>query len=125
MQGLELQSERNPFHGHRDSFDSEVRYVLDVGHNFGSLPDLEREALKSRFVELEHQVAGRIRLPSLYAGGARGDWTSSESVDYLRTLDALAAPNPKKPAVATSKYMTSRTSRLTASGSSSVCCFGE
>ena len=46
-QYLELQSERNPFHRHRDSFDSEARCVQDLRHNFGSFPDLECKASHS------------------------------------------------------------------------------
>ena len=89
---------------HRDSFDSEARFAQELEHNLGSLPDLECEAPKKRLFGSEHQGTGRIHLASLYAGGVRGDWTVCASVDYLRTLDAPAAPNPKKPTVAISNF---------------------
>merc|ERR1719203_843222 len=122
---LELQSERNPFIRHRDSFDSEVRFVQELGHNFGSFQDLECKTLKNRLIELEHQGTGRIRLSSFYSGGVSGDWTFSESVKYLRNLGALDETDPKKPTVMISNYVTSQANCLTASGFYSVCCFDE
>merc|ERR1719203_582435 len=122
---LELQSERNPFIRHHDSFDSEVRFMQELGHNFGSFQDLECKALKNRLIELEHQGTGRIRLSSFYSGGVSGDWTFSESVEYLRNLGALDETDPKKPTVMISNYMTSQTNCLTASGFYSVCCSDE
>merc|ERR1719203_768060 len=104
---LKLQSERNPFIKHRDSFDSEVRFVQEIGHHFGSFQDLSCKSIKNQLVELEHQGTGRVRLSSFYAGGVSGDWTLSESVDYLRNLGALDETDPKKPTVVISNYMTS------------------
>ena len=72
-QYLELQSERNPFHRHRDSFDSEARCVQDLGHNFGSFPDLERKASKNMLTESEHQETGHIRPSSLTPSARRLD----------------------------------------------------
>merc|ERR1719203_245860 len=122
---LELQSERNPFIRHHDSFDSEVRFVQELFHNFGSFQDLECKALKNRLIELEHQGTGRIRLSSFYAGGVSGDWTFSENLNYLRNLGALDETDPKKPTVMISNYVTSQTNCLTGSGFYSVCCFDE
>merc|ERR1719203_1712499 len=122
---LELQSERNPFIRHHDSFESEVRFMQELWHNFGSFQDLECKTLKNRLIELEHQGTGRIRLSSFYSGGVSGDWTFSESVKYLRNLGALDETDPKKPTVVISNYITSHANCLTASGFYSVCCFDE
>jgi len=122
---LQLQSVRNPFLRHRDSFDSEVRFVQELGHHFGSFQDLSCKSIKSRLVELEHQGSGRVRLSSFYAGGVSGDWTLSESVEYLRNLGALDETDPKKPTVVIPNYITSHTNCGTSAGFYTVCCVDE
>merc|ERR1719491_674955 len=120
-----LRDQRNPFVPQRETFDSSVAFVEELGHHFGSFQDLECKALKGKLVELEHQGTGRVRLPRFYAGGVNGDWTLSESVQYLRNLGALDETDPNKPSVVIPNYLTSRTNCLTASGFYSVCCSDE
>jgi len=122
---LEQLSGSNPFVQKHDSFDGEVKFVQELGHHFGSFQDLECKALKNRLVDLEHQGTGRILLSSFYAGGLSGDWTLTESVDYLRNLGVLDESDPKRPTVVISNYITSHTNCLTASGFYSVCCFDD
>jgi len=125
-QDLELQSKRNPFIRYRPSFDSDVRFVQELGHHFGSFQDLQCKALKDRLVDLEHQGTGRVRLSNFYAAGVNGEWGAlSESVDYLRNLGALDETDPKKPMVVIPNYITSHTNCLTASGFYQICCFDE
>jgi len=122
---LQLQPRRNPFVPGRDSFDKSATFVQELGHHFGAFQDLECRALKGRLVEMEQQGTGRVRLSRFYAGGLNGDWTLSESVDYLRNLGVLDETDPSSPSVVIPNYMTSRTNCLTASGFYSVCCFDE
>lgn len=122
---LQLQPRRNPFVPGRDSFDKSVTFVQEVSHHFGAFQDLECRALKGRLVEMERQGTGRVMLSQFYAGGLNGDWTLSESVDYLRNLGVLDETDPSSPSVVIPNYMTSRTNCLTASGFYSVCCLDE
>merc|ERR1719414_1112940 len=119
------QSHRNPFRPHQETFEGSVAFVQELWHHFGSFQDLECKALKGRLVEMEHEGTGRIRLSNFYEGGVNGDWTLSESVDYLRNLGVLDETDPKKPMVVIPNYITSHTNCLTASGFYSVCCFDE
>merc|ERR1719356_2423717 len=120
-----LQSQRNPFVDARHTFDSSVAFVQELAHHFGSFQDLECKSLKNKLVEMEHRGTGRVRLSRFYAGGVNGDWTLSESVDYLRNLGVLDETDPSRPSVVISNYMTSQTNCLTASGFYSVCCSDE
>jgi len=122
---IEQRSRLNPFVKQHDCFESEVRFVQELGHHFGSFQDLECKALKNRLVDLEHQGTGRILLSSFYAGGLSGDWTLTESVDYLRNLGVIDETDPQRPTVVISNYITSHTNCLTASGFYSVCCFDD
>lgn len=122
---LMLQPRRNPFLKQPETFDSSVTFVQEFGHHFGSFQDLECKALKSRLVEMEHQGTGRVRLSRFYAGGVDGDWTFSESVDYLRNLGVLDETDPDSPSVVIPNYVTSQTNCLTASGFYSICCTNE
>merc|ERR1719401_2277893 len=122
---LSQQSSRNPFVPQKESFDTSAAFVRELGHRFGSFQDLECKALKNRLVDLEHQGSGRIRLSNFYAGGVGGDWTLTESVEYLRNLGVLDETDPKRPTVVISNYITSQTNCLTGSGFYSVCCFDE
>jgi len=125
-QDLLLQaSTRNPFVPHHDSFEGSVAFVQELWHHFGSFQDLECKALKGRLLEMEHQGTGRVLLSQFYAGGVKGDWALSESVDYLRNLGVLDESNPKRPSVVISNYLTSQTNCLSASGFYSVCCSDE
>merc|ERR1719330_146143 len=122
---LMLQSQRNPFVDAQHTFETSVAFVQELAHNFGSFQDLECKSLKGRLVEMEHRGTGRVRLSRFYAGGVNGDWTLSESVDYLRNLGVLDETDPSRPSVVIANYMTSQTNCLTASGFYSVCCSDE
>merc|ERR1719382_2197913 len=124
-QELLQQPRRNPFVPHRESFEDSVSFTQELWHNFGAFQDLECKALKGRLVEIEHQGTGRVRLSRFYAGGVNGDWTLTESVEYLRNLGVLDETDPKRPTVVISNYITSQTNCLTGSGFYSVCCFDE
>jgi len=116
---------RNPFLSARDTFDTSVAFVQELGHKFGSFQNLECKEVKNKLVEMEYQGSGRIHLSRFYAGGVNGDWTFSESVAYLRNLGVLDETIPGKPRVVISNYMTSRTNCLSTSGFYSVCCSDE
>jgi len=123
---LMLQTSRNPFvPQHGETFEESVAFVQDLWQHFGSFQGLECTALKGRLVEMEHQGTGRVRLSRFYAGGVNGDWTLSESVEYLRNLGVLDETDPSKPSVVISNYLTSQTNCLSASGFYSVCCSDE
>merc|ERR1719401_88412 len=124
-QNLMLQPRRNPFVPHRETFDGAVDFVQELWHHFGAFQDLECKALKGRLVDMEHQGTGRVLLSRFYAGGVNGDWTLSESVDYLRNLGVLDETNPNRPSVVISNYLPSQTNCLSASGFYSVCCSDE
>jgi len=124
-QDMLLQPRRNPFVPHHETFEGSVAFVQELWHLFGSFQDLECKALKGRLVEVEHQGTGRVLLSRFYAGGVKGDWTLSESVDYLRNLGVLDESNPKMPSVVISNYLTSQTNCLSASGFYAVCCSDE
>merc|ERR1719323_2680900 len=119
---LVLQPRSNPFVPQRETFDRSVEFVKELWHNFGSFQDLECKSLKGRLLELEHQGTGRIRLSRFYSGGVNGDWTLSESVEYLRKLGALDETDPNRPSVVIPNYLTSQTNCLSSSGFYSVCC---
>merc|ERR1719323_2635092 len=122
---LALQPRTNPFVPQRETFDRSVDFVKELWHQFGSFQDLECKSLKGRLVELEYQGTGRVRLSKFYAGGVNGDWTLSESVEYLRNLGALDETDPNRPSVVIPNYMTSQTNCLSSSGFYSVCCSDE
>jgi len=122
---LQLEPRRNPFVPRHETFEGTVTFVQDLWHRFGSFQDLECKALKNRLVEMEHAGTGRVRLSRFYEGGVNGDWTLSESVEYLRNLGVLDEIDHKKPSVVISNYLTSKTNCLTASGFYSVCCADE
>jgi len=122
---LALQPRTNPFVPQRETFDRSVEFVKELWHQFGSFQDLECKSLKGRLVELEYQGTGRVRLSKFYAGGVNGDWTLSESVEYLRNLGALDETDPNRPSVVIPNYMTSQTNCLSSSGFYSVCCSDE
>jgi len=124
-QQMLLQPSRNPFVPYRETFEDSVSFTQELWHHFGAFQDLECKALKGRLVEIEHQGTGRVRLSRFYAGGVNGDWTLSESVDYLRNLGALDETDPARPSVVISNYLTSQTNCLSASGFYSVCCSDE
>merc|ERR1719382_891680 len=124
-QELLQQPRRNPFVPHRESFEGSVSFTQELWHHFGAFQDLECKALKGRLVEIEHQGTGRVRLSRFYAGGVNGDWTLSESVEYLRNLGTLDETDPARPSVVISNYLTSQTNCLSASGFYSVCCSDE
>merc|ERR1719384_22532 len=119
------QSLRNPFVPPHETFEGSVALVQDLWHNFGAFQGLECKALKGRLVEMEHQGTGRVRLSRFYEGGVNGDWTLSESVDYLRNLGVLDETDAQRPSVVISNYLTSQTNCLSASGFYSVCCSDE
>merc|ERR1719336_1220857 len=122
---LALQPRTNPFVPQRETFDKSVEFVKELWHQFGSFQDLECKSLKGRLLELEYQGTGRVRLSRFYAGGVNGDWTLSESVEYLRNLGALDETDPNRPSVVIPNYMTSQTNCLSSSGFYSVCCSDE
>jgi len=125
-QDFALKPRRNPFvPQHGETFQESVAFVQELWHHFGSFQDLECKTLKGRLVEMEHQGTGRVRLSRFYAGGVNGDWTLSESVEYLRNLGVLDETDPQKPSVVISNYLTSQTNCLSASGFYSVCCSDE
>merc|ERR1719464_2380793 len=74
---------------------------------------------------MEHKGTGRVHLSSFYAGGVKGGWTFTESVEYLRNLGALDETDPSRPSVVIPNYMTSQTNCLSSSGFYSVCCSDE
>jgi len=119
------QPRTNPFVLQQPTFDKSVELIQELWHKFGAFQDLECKALKGRLVDMEYQGTGRVRLSQFYAGGVNGDWTLSESVDYLRNLGALDETDPDSPSVVIPNYMTSRTNCLSSSGFYSVCCSDE
>jgi diadenosine tetraphosphatase ApaH/serine/threonine PP2A family protein phosphatase len=122
---LRQKHSRNPFISHPDTFESTVEFLDDMAHHFGSYQNLECKELKNKLIAMEYRGSGRVPLSVFYSGGLNGDWTFSESVDYLRNLGALDETDLKRPSVVIPNYMTSQTNCLTASGFYAVCCSDE
>jgi len=66
-----------------------------------------------------------VPLSRFYRGGLEGDWTFSESVQYLRHIGALDESNPKRISVVIPNYIQSQSNCLAGSSFYSVCCFDE
>jgi len=120
-----LQHRQNPFIRQRRSFDWHVSLLEEFGHRLGMFQNLECHRLKDLLVDMEDHGTGRVPLSRFYRGGLDGDWTFTESVDYLRHIGALDETTPSRPSVVIPNYIQSHSNCLEGSSFYSVCCFDE
>jgi len=74
---------------------------------------------------MEDPGTGRVPLSRFYRGGLNGDWTFTESVEYLRHIGALDETSPSRMSVVIPNYIHSHSNCLEGSSFYSVCCFDE
>merc|ERR1719400_2657634 len=115
----------NPFVRQRRSFDKHISFLQEFGHRLGTFQNLECYKLKDQLVEIEDEGTGRVPLSRFYRGGLEGDWTFSESVEYLRHIGALDEASPDRMSVVIPNYIQSQSNCLAGSSFYSVCCFDE
>jgi len=118
-------STANPFVSQLLTFGDHVSRMQEFGHRLGTFQNLECQKLKDRLVEIEDVGTGRVPLSRFYRGALEGDWTFSESVEYLRHVGALDETNPKRMSVVIPNYIQSQSNCLDGSSFYSVCCFDE
>jgi len=114
-----------PFRGRHRSFDEQVFFLQEFGHRLGTFQNLECHTLKEQLVDMEDQGTGRVPLSRFYRGGLEGDWTFTESVEYLRHIGALDEADPSRMSVVIPNYIQSQSNCLAGSSFYSVCCFDE
>merc|ERR1719469_765759 len=120
-----LRDRLSPFVRQRRSFDKHVSLLQDFGHRLGTFQNLECHKLKDQLVEMEDAGTGRVPLSRFYRGGLDGDWTFTESVEYLRHIGALDDTSPDRMSVVIPNYIQSQSNCLAGSSFYSVCCFDE
>merc|ERR1740120_360101 len=120
-----LKSVVNPFVSQLRSFGDHASGMQEFGHRLGTFQNLECQQLKDQLVEMEDVGTGRVPLSRFYRGGLEGDWTFSESVEYLRHIGALDETNPKRMSVVIPNYIQSQSNCLAGSSFYSICCFDE
>merc|ERR1740123_172604 len=114
-----------PFVSQLGSFGEHVTFLQEFGHRLGTFQNLECHKLKEQLVDMEDEGTGRVPLSRFYRGGLDGDWTFTESVEYLRHIGALDEANPSRMSVVIPNYMQSQSNCLAGSSFYSVCCFDE
>merc|ERR1740120_294857 len=120
-----LKSIANPFVSQLCSFGDHVSGMQEFGHRLGTFQNLECQQLKDQLVEMEDVGTGRVPLSRFYRGGLEGDWTFTESVEYLRHTGALDETDPKRMSVVIPNYIQSQSNCLAGSSFYSICCFDE
>merc|ERR1719277_228288 len=115
----------SPFLRQRRSFEKHVSFLQEFGHRLGTFQNLECHQLKNRLVAIEDEGTGRVPLSRFYRGGLDGDWTFTESVEYLRHIGALDETSPDRMSVVIPNYIQSQSNCLAGSSFYSVCCFDE
>jgi len=120
-----LRHRLSPFVRQRRSFDKHVSFLQEFGHGLGTFQNLECHKLKNLLVEIEDEGTGRVPLSRFYRGGLEGDWTFTESVEYLRHAGALDETSPDRVSVVIPNYIQSQSNCLAGSSFYSVCCFDE
>jgi len=99
--------------------------LQEFGHRLGTFQNLECHRLKDLLVEMEDPGTGRVPLSRFYRGGLEGDWTFTESVEYLRHIGALDETSPSRLSVVIPNYIHSHSNCLEGSSFYSVCCLDE
>jgi len=116
----------NPFVQRRHrSFEEQVSFLQEFGHRLGTFQNLECRRLKNLLADMEDVGTGRVPLSRFYRGGLEGDWTFTESVEYLRNIGALDETNPQRMSVVIPNYIHSQSNCLAGSSFYSICCFDE
>merc|ERR1719343_1224286 len=115
----------SPFVTHKRSYEQHISFLQESGHKLGDFQNLECHKLKDQLADMEDEGTGRVPLSRFYRGGLEGDWTFTESVEYLRHIGALDETNPKRMSVVIPNYMQSQSNCLAGSSFYSVCCFDE
>jgi len=116
---------RNPFMQRHRSFEQQISFLQEFGHRYGTFQNLECHRLKDLLSEMEDDGTGRVPLSRFYRGGMKGDWTFSESVEYLRHIGALDDRNPQRMSVVIPNYFQSQSNCLAGSSFYSICCSDE
>merc|ERR1719387_1255364 len=88
--------------------------------------DIQCQELKEGLMEMDPWGTGRVQLGSFYAKKAIGQWSLTESKDYLRQLGALDETTPEQNAqVIISNYMNAASNCDSPSELYSICCINE
>jgi len=107
------------------SFRAATEIVEEIGERYGRWQDSECRDLKSLLVKYEHAGTGRVLLKDFYGAALDGQWQFSESIDYLRELEALDESDPSNLAVFIPNYVNSHSNCVASSSIYSVCCINE
>lgn len=122
---LSNQFRLNPFVKRTRTFEKQISFLQEFGHKLGNFQNLECHRLKDLLADMEDEGTGRVPLSRFYRGGLDGDWTFTESVEYLRHVGALDETNPKRMSVVIPNYIQSQSNCLAGSSFYSICCFDE
>jgi len=115
----------SPFVAHKRSYEQHISFLQEFGHRLGNFQNLECHKLKDQLADMEDEGTGRVPLSRFYRGGLEGDWTFTESVEYLRHIGALDETNPKRMSVVIPNYIQSQSNCLAGSSFYSICCYDE
>jgi len=122
---LQQTSRSNPFVTRSRTFEEQVLFFQEMGHQFGTFQNLECHRLKGKLVEMEDVGTGRVPLSRFYRNGLVGQWEFSESVAILRLLGALDDRDPKRMSVVIPNYIQAHSNCVAGSHFYSVCCMDE
>jgi len=109
----------------RNTFETMVRVVEEIGDRYGRWQDQECLELKDSLLKLEERGTGRVPLATFYEAALNGQWQFSESKSYLRQLGSLDEADEGRPAVVIPNYVNSPTNCVASSKFYSVCCINE
>merc|ERR1719464_850347 len=109
----------------RNTFETMVRVVEEIGDRYGRWQDQECLELKETLLRYEHRSSGRVPLSTFYEAALNGQWQFSESKSYLRQLGSLDESDEGRPAVVIPNYVNSPTNCVASSKFYSVCCINE
>jgi len=109
----------------RNTFDTMVRVVEEIGDRYGRWQDQECLQLKDSLLKFENGGTGRVPLATFYEAALNGQWQFSESKSYLRQLGSLDESDEARPTVVIPNYVNSPTNCVASSKFYSVCCINE
>jgi len=114
----------NPFVRGDLNFPRIAHVVEEIGDRYGRYQDIVCQNFKTRLMDRERQIPGRVLLSDFYRIGLDGNFR--ESIEFLREMGALDESNPKMPpSVVVPNYINAKTNCIINSSFYHVCCIDE